>query len=47
MLRYKLINGDSLRLKKPGAQVKEGMIGVRVINRMTVLGRPESAKIVA
>ena len=47
MLRYKLIIGDSLRSKKPGAQAREAKIAVNVLNRMTVLGRPESAKIVA
>ena len=47
MLRYKLIIGDRLRSKKPGAQVREGMIGVNVLNKMTLLGRPESVKIVA
>lgn len=47
MLRYKQIIGDSLRAKKPEAQVKEANIGVSVLNRMTVLGRPGSVKIVA
>ena len=47
MLRYKRIIGDSLRSKKPGAQVREGMIRVILLDRMATLGRPESVKIVA
>ena len=45
MLRYKRIIGDSLRSQKPGAQVREAKIGVRVLNRMAELGTPESVKV--
>jgi len=47
MYRYKQLIGDGLRAKKPDAQIGEAKIGVRVLNRMTGLGRPESVKIVA
>ena len=47
MFRYKRIIADSLRSKRPDAQVVEAKIGVNVLNTMTLLGRPESAKIVA
>lgn len=47
MLRYKRIIGDSLRSKGPEAQSREAKIGGWVLNKMTLLGRPESVKIVA
>jgi hypothetical protein len=45
MFRYKRIIGDRLRAKKVDAQAREAMIGVNVLNRMTALGMPESARI--
>jgi len=45
--RYKRIIGDRLRAQHREAQDKEALIAVSVINRMTALGMPESAKIVA
>jgi hypothetical protein len=47
MYRYKSIIGDRLRTQHREAQKKEALIAVNVINRMTALGMPESAKIVA
>jgi hypothetical protein len=47
MYRYKRIIGDHLRAKHRESQKKETLIAVNVINRMTVLGMPDSAKIVA
>ena len=47
MLRYKRIIGDGLRAMKPDAQAREAKIAVNVLNRMTLLGRPESVRIVA
>ncbi|MBT6148479.1 MAG: IS5 family transposase [Gemmatimonadetes bacterium] len=47
MYRYKRIIGDRLRAKHRGAQKTEALIAVNVINRMTELGMPKSAKIVA
>ncbi len=47
MCRYKSIIGDRLRAQHLQAQKKEALIAVHVINRMTALGMPESAKIVA
>ena len=47
MYRYKRIIGDRLRALHCEAQQKEALIAVNVINRMTALGMPESAKIVA
>jgi IS5 family transposase len=47
MYRYKRIIGDSLRARHPDAQKTEALVAVSVINRMTTLGMPESAKIVA
>ena len=47
MFRYKRIIGDSLRSKRPEAQSAEAKIAVEVLNKMTLLGRPESVKIVA
>jgi hypothetical protein len=47
MSRYKRIIGDRLRAQHREAQEKEALIAVSIINRMTALGMPESAKIVA
>ena len=47
MFRYKRIIGDRLRAKHCESQKTEALIAVNVINRMTALGMPESAKIVA
>lgn len=47
MYRYKCIIGDSLRAKHRESQKTEALIAVSVINRMTALGMPDSAKIVA
>jgi hypothetical protein len=46
MCRYKCIIGDHLRARHREAQKREALIAVHVINRMTELGMPESAKIV-
>ena len=45
--RYKRIIGDRLRAQHRESQKTEALIAVNVINRMTALGMPESAKIVA
>jgi hypothetical protein len=47
MYRYKRIIGDRLRTQHREAQKREALIAVNVINWMTALGMPESAKIVA
>ena len=47
MYRFKCTVGDSLRAKHRESQKTEALIAVNVINRMTALGMPESAKIVA
>ena len=47
MYRYKRIIGDRLRTQHRESQKREALIAVNVINRMTALGMPESAKIVA
>ncbi len=47
MYRYKRIIGDRLRAQHRDAQKTEALIAVHIINRMTALGMPESAKIVA
>ena len=47
MFRYKRIIGDRLRAQHHESQKTEALIAVNVINRMTALGMPESAKIVA
>jgi hypothetical protein len=47
MYRYKRIVGDRVRDKHRSSQKTEALIAVNVINRMTALGMPESAKIVA
>ncbi|MDA0337077.1 MAG: transposase, partial [bacterium] len=46
MYRYKRIIGDRLRAQHRESQKREALIAVNVINRMTALGMPESAKIV-
>ena len=46
MYRYKRIIGDRLRAQHCEAQKREALVAVNVINRMTALGMPESAKIV-
>ncbi|PJD94342.1 MAG: hypothetical protein CK423_06130 [Legionella sp.] len=45
MLRYKKIIGPSMKARKIPQQKTEGGIGVRVLNRMTSLGMPESVKV--
>ena len=47
MSRYKRIIGDRLRAKKPGAQTREAMLAVNVLNRMTALGMPDSVAVAA
>ena len=47
MYRYKHIVGDRLRAKHRESQRTEALIAVNVINRITALGMPKSAKIVA
>ncbi|MCP3985362.1 MAG: hypothetical protein GY723_13310 [bacterium] len=44
--RYKRIIGDRLRAKRPEAQMREAMIAVSVLNRMTELGVPDSVAVV-
>lgn len=45
MFRYKRIIGDRLRAKKLGAQTRETMLAVNVLNRMTALGMPDSVTV--
>ena len=45
MFRYKRILGDRLRSRTPEGQRIEAMIGVAVLNRITLLGMPESVAI--
>ena len=45
MYRYKRIIGDRLRAQHREAQKREALIAVNVINRMSALGMPDSAKI--
>jgi hypothetical protein len=45
MFRYKRIIGDRLRSRSSEGQRIEGLIGVNILNRMTVLGMPESVAI--
>ena len=45
MFRYKRIIGDGLRARSFEAQKREAMVAVRVLNRMTLLGRPISVAI--
>jgi len=40
--RYKMIIGDRLRARPPKSQEVEAVIACNILNRMTVLGRPES-----
>ncbi len=47
MFRYKRSIGDGLRARRLEAQLREAMIGVLVINRMTELGMPQSVAVVA
>ena len=47
MFRYKRIIGDHLRARHRDSQETEALIAVNVVNRMTALGMPKSAKIVA
>ncbi len=47
MYRYKRIIGDRLRAQHRESQKIEALIAVNVMNRMTALGMPESAKTVA
>jgi hypothetical protein len=47
MFRYKRIIGDRLRAKKPGAQTREAILAVNVLNRMTALGMPDSVAVAA
>ncbi|MDA0337555.1 MAG: transposase [bacterium] len=47
MYRYKRIIGDRLQAQHRESQKTEALIAVNVMNRMTALGKPESAKIVA
>ena len=45
MLRYKKIIGPNMKAREIPQQNTEGGIGVRVLNRMTSLGMPESYKV--
>ena len=45
MLRYKKIIGPSMKAREIPQQKTEGGIGVRVLNRMTSLGMPDSVKV--
>ena len=45
MLRYKKIIGPSMKAREIPQQKTEGGIGVRVLNRMTSLGMPDSYKV--
>jgi hypothetical protein len=47
MYRYKRIIGDRLRAQHRESRKREAWIAVNVINRMSALGMPESAKILA
>jgi len=47
IFRYKLLVGDGLRAKRPGAQATEARIAVNVLNRMHGLGTSESEAVVA
>jgi hypothetical protein len=44
-LRYKSIIGEGLRAKSPAGQVREAILGCKILNRMTALGRPASYRI--
>ena len=45
MLRYKKIIGPNMKAREIPQQKTEGGIAVRVLNRMTSLGMPESVKV--
>ena len=45
MLRYKKIIGPNMKAREIPQQKTEGGIAVRVLNRMTSLGMPESYKV--
>ena len=45
MFRYKRIIGDRIQTKNCESQKTEALIAVNVINQMTALGMPDSAKI--
>ena len=45
MYRYKRLAGDELWSKRPEARRREATIAVKVINKMTALGTPESVPI--
>ncbi len=47
MFRYKNIIGDKLKARRLKTQTTEAAIAVNVLNRMTILGTPESVAIVA
>ena len=47
MYRYKHLIADRLCAKHLEAQKREALIAVNVLNRMTVLGMPESVKVTA
>ena len=47
MFRYKRIIGDGLRATDFEAQKREAAVAVNVINRMTLLGMPESQAVAA
>jgi hypothetical protein len=40
--RYKTIMGGKLRARHPKSQKVEAIIACNILNRMTILGRPES-----
>ena len=40
--RYKTIIGGKLRARHPKSQKVEAIIACNILNRMTILGRPES-----
>ena len=43
--RYKSIIGDGLRARSPAGQGSEVVLGCKILNRMTALGRPASYRI--
>jgi hypothetical protein len=43
--RYKRVLGDRLRSRVPERQQTEAMIAVNILNRMTILGMPESVAV--
>jgi hypothetical protein len=44
MYRYKRITGDRLRAKHRESQIREALMAVNVINRMTALGMPNEPR---